>query len=118
MKEPAAFCGAMDEWAEIVSAKDHAFADAWRVVRLAIGKSCLLDRVLYHGEQPSKTPCPVHKGKWSGMHLGWPGTFWSDGRPIVESKCLRGWYDAGCRCYQHGCGCTTGWQLERVEPAQ
>jgi hypothetical protein len=86
------------------------FEVSWREVRLAIMKSCLLDRVLYQGERPSQTPCPVHKGIWSGCHIGWPGQTWSDGRPVDVSEQLQKWHDAGCRCHLHKCGCTTGWQ--------
>lgn len=83
-------------------------------VRLAVEKSCLLDRLVYGGEKPSQTPCPVHKGVWSGISL-WPGHTWRyiDGRPDqpVEVDSVRQrWYDDGCRCWQHKCGCTTGWQ--------
>lgn len=117
--DPSAFCAAIDDWAarridaERESAEEKtegSFARSWREVRLQITKSCLLDRVLYHGERPSQTPCPVHRGIWSGCHLGWPGQKWSDGRAVEESLQLRSWFDAGCRCFLHGCGCTTGWQ--------
>ena len=86
------------------------FAKARNVIEFAIEKSCLLDRMIYGGEQPSQTPCPVHKGRWSGIQFGWPDGVWSDGKPIEEASHLRKYYDEGCRCYQHKCGCTTGWQ--------
>ena len=86
------------------------FEEAWRVAILAVEKSCLLDRMMNCGERPSKTPCPVHKGSWSGCHGGWPGQTWNDGNPMEESSMLREWHDAGCRCYMHSCVCTTGWQ--------
>ncbi len=35
-------------------------------VFLQIGKSNLLARLLYGGEPLRSTPCPTHKGKWSG----------------------------------------------------
>ena len=110
--DPRRFCEAMDKWAALMAAKDpEHFETAWRTVRMAIGKSCLLDRMLYGGEQASEVPCPVHKGIWSGIHLGWPGDKWSDGSPVKEDPQLRAWWDAGCRCAKHvGCGCTTGWQ--------
>lgn len=79
-------------------------------LRLLISKSCLLDRLIHGGEAPSSMPCPVHKGHWSGIHLGWPGQRWSNGTPVEESAQCREWFDAGCRCFQHYCGCTTGWQ--------
>lgn len=85
------------------------------VSELAISKSCLLSRLIYGGEHPSKTPCPVHKGTWVGIHFGWPGDNWVDGKgnktPVEVSPMLQKWYDEGCRCFQHkGCNCTTGWQ--------
>ena len=106
------FCNALDEWAKLMDkANDgRGFGQSWRVVRTAIGKSCLLDRVIHRGEKPSQTPCPVHKGIWSGIQFGWPGSKWSDGTPMKESPHLRAWVDAGCRCSMHRCGCTTGWQ--------
>lgn len=83
-------------------------------VFLQITKSCLLDRMIYGKEQPSQTPCPVHKGKWSGIHFIWPGSVWHniDGttRPATPDKMVQEWYDQGCRCAYHKCGCTTGWQ--------
>lgn len=119
------FCEAMDRWARLAG-NDSRFREAWAFVRLQIAKSCLLDRMLYRGERPSETPCPVHKGRWSGM--------WSGGRPDEHGKLMVTWvmvgkpgmpeehhpatpeqqavYDAGCRCFLHGCGCITGWQVE------
>lgn len=35
-------------------------------LRLAIRKSCLLDRLIYAREPLRPTPCPVHRGHWSG----------------------------------------------------
>lgn len=115
MTDPSAFCAAMDAWAALRSEADGHFAELWRDLRLQISKSCLLDRMMYGGEKPSKTPCPVHKGRWSGIHIGWPGTFWThiktgEKTPVKESPYLREYFDAGCRCFQHRCGCTTGWQ--------
>jgi hypothetical protein len=31
-----------------------------------IAKSCLLYRLIYAGEELRTTPCPKHKGRWSG----------------------------------------------------
>ncbi len=117
---PTKFCSAIDTWAELLikakvergTSDASSFAQAWREVRQAITKSCLLDRMLYHGEQPSQTPCPVHKGIWSGLHCGWPGQLWSDGRSVDVDEQLQAWHAAGCRCYLHGCGCTTGWNSD------
>lgn len=116
--DPSAFCNAIDEWAGFMidATRQRVSKEAgdqldmnWRDLRLKIEKSCLLDRVLYNGEKPSRTPCPVHQGLWSGCHIGWPGQKWNDGRPVEESSQCREWYDAGCRCFLHSCGCTTGW---------
>ncbi len=112
------YCNALDEWAKLFGQAEinsgvvepSEFMRAWRSVRFAIDKSCLLSRTMYCGEKPSQTPCPVHKGRWSGINFGWPGAKYSDGRPAEESKLCREYYDKGCRCYQHKCGCTTGWQ--------
>lgn len=116
--DPSKFCAAMDKWAALMSAKHESFRKSWSEVRIAIGKSCLLDRMIHGGEAPSETPCPVHKGEWAGCHLGWPDSKWSDGRPVEEDPMLRGWFDAGCRCYQHSCGCTTGWQPDAKSAAR
>lgn len=59
---------------------------ACSALRLRIKKSCLLDRLLYGAEPLSTTPCPLHKGQWSGLH---------------PSPCPH-----GCDAV---CGCTSGW---------
>lgn len=121
-EDSSKFCNLLDDWADKRIASDRRqdygeprFENAWREVRLQISKSCLLKRQIYLGEGISKTPCPVHKGYWSGIHCGWPGQEWVDMRtqartPMAEDPMLREWYDQGCRCYMHKCGCTTGWQ--------
>lgn len=116
MDNPKQFCNALDEWADLMSRangvvdSDRVFEKAWRLVRLAISKSCLLSRTIYCGEKPSRTPCPVHKGIRSGIHGAWPGSKWADGTPAGPGAMEQRWYDEGCRCFQHKCGCTTGWQ--------
>lgn len=118
MKTVSEYCAAFEDWAQKMSEQEETvcgfpneFSKAWTVVHLAIKKSCMLNRVVYGGERPSQTPCPVHEGRWSGIHCGWPGQKWSDGTPMKECEMLRKWYDAGCRCFMHdACGCTTGWQ--------
>jgi hypothetical protein len=79
-------------------------------VRLAVEKSCLLDRMIYGGEQPSQTPCPVHEGKWRGIGFMGPVslTVASPEGPRIMTQIEV--IEAGCRCYKHTCGCTTGWQ--------
>jgi hypothetical protein len=119
----ARFCAALDEWAALMGGQkdDVGTADAdnfnnsWRGLRFMISKSCLLSRTIYLGLNPSKTPCPVHEGRWAGVHGGWPGQFWLNPKtqertPAVVHEQQQKWYDEGCRCYMHGCGCTTGWQ--------
>lgn len=96
------YCDALQDWAKI-SKLEH-----YGTINTAIHKSCLLDRTIYLGEKPSLTPCPVHKGVWSGIHWGWPDQI-IFGR-AEPSTTLQEWHDKGCRCYQHSCGCTTGWQ--------
>ena len=113
--DPSEFCNKFDLWAQLMAGHGDGisatFDQAWPIVRASIAKSCLLDRMVYGGEMPSKTPCPVHQGRWSGIQLGHPGRFWSDGSPVKEEEHLRKAYDDGCRCWQHkSCSCTTGWQ--------
>jgi hypothetical protein len=106
------YCANLREWAHLIDLRDNDAKqrDDFRQIELSISKSCLLNRTIYCGEKPSQTPCPVHEGRWTGLHCGWPGSTWSNGEEMEESPQLREWYDAGCRCYQHRCGCTTGWQ--------
>jgi hypothetical protein len=123
-------CEAIELWAKIQmereeGEKNQPFTHAWsEVYWRGISKSCLLDRMLYGGEKPSQTPCPVHKGRWSGIHM-WGSRLMPDGLYHVighglkgevdagpEHESLKAERDAGCRCFQHSCGCTTGWQPE------
>ena len=71
------FCSKMRDWAEACQTPldtDSAetsdwrkeFQDHWDFVLLAIGKSNLLYRLFYARESVRATPCPTHKGKWSG----------------------------------------------------
>ena len=97
---PDRFCKKMREWAALMVNAERVsdgsrFAQAWQEVELAISKSCLLSRTLYGNENPSETPCPVHKGKWSGIHIGWPETRWADGSPVKESDACRTSCDRG-----------------------
>jgi hypothetical protein len=71
------FCRKMDEWAnaystslptdeEYTKRERERFAKAWFIVRASVAKSNALWRLFYAGEELRKTPCPVHKGRWSG----------------------------------------------------
>lgn len=84
------YCAAFDT--HLSERDEDPDGDASRL-RLLISKSCLLDRLLHHGEALRAVPCPEHRGRWSGIH-------WD---PCPH----------GCSI---GCGCTTGW-LPSVETA-
>ena len=83
------YCKALTTWAHIQSEneKNEQFAQFYRVIENSIYKSCLLDRMIYGGEELRTEPCPVHKGVWSGISFG-------------EGK---------CECSTGSCACTTGW---------
>jgi hypothetical protein len=91
------FCVAMDTWAracqtELSTDLDHThrwrkeFAYHWQFIRLAIAKSCLLDRLIYGGEQLRKEICPTHQGRWSGCNI-------SGENPCEcqHDTCITGW---------------------------
>jgi hypothetical protein len=114
--EPIDVCNALAQWAEVAEVQNRESKG-----RASVSKSDLLGRLIYGGENgPSKTPCPVHKGVWSGCHGFWPSaivTSARDGRVVerviqpeeVDAQ-LQEWWDAGCRCATHkGSSCTTGW---------
>lgn len=111
MTEPLDVCNALTQWAIAADVDSPRAGNGG----LAIYKSDLLGRLLYGKEAgPSQTPCPVHKGTWSGCHSGWPGQEWRhiDGTvtPMDVEPRLQEWRDAGCRCSMHkGSSCTTGW---------
>lgn len=78
VRDPREFCDALDIWADVFAmaqrsddgetrARREEFHAHWVKVRLAIRKSCLLERLLYGGEKLRTRPCPVHKGQWSGV---------------------------------------------------
>jgi hypothetical protein len=96
-------CNAIAQWAEVAGVTTAAGRGA-----VTVAKSDLLNRLIYGGEAgPSRTPCPVHKGVWSGLDSGWPG------EPDPKAE-LQEWWDAGCRCATHrGSGMTTGWNPDR-----
>ena len=108
-REPLDICNLLVQWAKVADVESPRAGKGY----LAIGKSDLLARLIYGGERgPSQTPCPVHNGKWSGCHFGWPGSAWRNakGEPMEIDHRLQEWWDAGCRCATHvGSSCTTGW---------
>ena len=60
-EEIQTLCDELEKWA----AKNR----APRGVMLAVWKSCLLDRLIYGGEELRTVPCPIHKGQWSRCHI-------------------------------------------------
>jgi len=91
------FCYAMDRWAQVcqreLSTDDEhrrrwrrEFSEHWQFIRLAIAKSCLLDRLIYGGEQLRKEMCPTHQGQWSGCNI-------SGEKPCEcqHDTCITGW---------------------------
>ena len=108
--EPLDICNVLVQWAKAADVESPRAGKGY----LAVGKSDLLGRLIYGRERgPSQTPCPVHKGKWSGCHFGWPGSTWQNAKGSVPADIdpmLQEWWDAGCRCATHrGSSCTTGW---------
>jgi hypothetical protein len=72
------FCAAMETWARVcqepletdsaVTAEwRRQFTAHWSFMRLAITKSCLLDRLIYGGETLRTKLCPEHRGRWGGI---------------------------------------------------
>lgn len=74
------YCNAFDAWAMVLE-ENHgnhekeghrafSFVDHIDDIRLAIRKSCLLDRLIYGGEKLRTRMCPDHRGRWSGIDAG------------------------------------------------
>lgn len=112
---PRDWCELLESWADAANISSPNCGNG----RLAVRKSCLLSRIVYGGEKgPSYTPCPVHKGKWSGIQWGWPRSIaysMENGqrveKPMDVEPLLQKWWDEGCRCATHkGANDTTGWQ--------
>ena len=91
------FCSAMDTWAEVCQEelpgdseyqlrwrKD--FREHWNFIRLAIAKSCLLDRLIYGGETLRQKMCPIHQGHWSGCNITG-----KDPCECAHDSCITGW---------------------------
>ena len=78
-------CSALTTWSE--ASGDH-------LPLTAIRKSNLLFRMLFLGEPLRTTPCPTHKGKWSGCkelgtcdcQCGWDVTGWLPNEPRTEQQ--------------------------------
>lgn len=79
------YCKALETYASLPE-KDEKFREMYRRLQIDISKSCLLDRLIYCGEELRTVKCPVHKGHWSGIKFG----------------------NDECECVG-SCGCTTGW---------
>lgn len=80
------YCKALETYANLKAEKDEEFAKYYRFLIIDIYKSCLLDRLIYCGEELRTEKCPKHDGHWSGINFG-------------KDQCE-------CLC---SCGCTTGW---------
>jgi hypothetical protein len=91
------FCRAMETWArvcqeELPSDSEYTlrwrkqFREHWEFIRLAIAKSCLLDRLIYGGETLRVNVCPIHKGQWSGCNI--TGENPCD---CAHDSCITGW---------------------------
>src|SRR5271170_6775101 len=68
-------CNILRMWANVyikgTESKD--FSHSWSNVDLNISKSCLLWRLFFTEEGMRQTPCPEHKGRWSGCNWSSPG---------------------------------------------
>ena len=85
-RDPDEFCRTYDAF---VRDGDKRVAST---IRMQIGKSCLLSRLVYIGEPLRTEKCPIHKGVWSGIQI---------------EACPHG-------CNAASCGCTTGWLPTRA----
>lgn len=75
------YCAILWEWLDLIAAHTEAeraagreprgtlgeVADARAAIRLAVMKSSYLLRRIYGGEERRITPCPTHRGTWSGL---------------------------------------------------
>jgi hypothetical protein len=60
---------ALEERRPSENAERRDLAEKARFIFLQIEKSNFLWRRIYRGEQTRLTPCPSHKGRWSGCKL-------------------------------------------------
>ncbi len=73
VKPISEYCEAFRTWADCIQkAKDNGkdrfyYAEYLPDILRDIRKSSLLWRLLYGGQKLRKTPCPEHKGRWSGI---------------------------------------------------
>ncbi len=125
MLTPDQVCEKLAAWAEVAGIRSRTevteLGYSGGEGSLVTTKSDLLLRMIYAGEMPSQTKCPVHKGVWSGIHFGWQKTFAAayaekdEVARIDSSEMLQKWVDDGCRCFQHkGSHATTGWQPDEA----
>ena len=65
-------CSALMEWMRVMreSGYEKQVDDAWGPIQLVLMKSNLAARLVYGGEKVRETPCPKHKGRWSGCVWG------------------------------------------------
>jgi hypothetical protein len=94
------YCEAFEHWLRVIDEsaacdehspwKNEEWVGHIDGIRLAVRKSCLLDRLIYDGQKLRQEKCPKHQGRWSGI----------DGGPSMpHSHC------------EHGCD-LTGWLPE------
>lgn len=79
------YCKSLETWARLRGEKDPEFVKTCREIIVDIHKSCLLDRLIYVGEEVRTEKCPKHKGEWNGKS-----------------------FNGDCECAAV-CGCVTGW---------
>lgn len=76
------YCQKFREWVKVAVKAGVLAESVFLTVQLAITKSNLLWRLIYMDQDLRKEPCPIHKGKWSGVptidfcphgceHTGW-----------------------------------------------
>lgn len=76
----SAYCHAFKTWADTVA---H-LIPAVRGIEISVTKSNLLARLIYGKERLRTTPCPEHKGHWSGLFIECEcqGTGWLPNKPL------------------------------------
>jgi len=80
------YCKALYTYLDLRAEKDEKFAEMYGFLNVSVNKSCLLDRLIYCGEELRTEKCPTHDGIWSGCD-----------------------FDQKITCCRGPCGCITGW---------